>query len=125
MAGVDRLHLMVDCTGTALPSDRVLALLTEDVRELRHHLAEHFMWEESGGYLDSVTKRRPELSERVAELRNQHAEFLRLFDAALRSPELAELRRVTSEVLTGLRAHEAAENELVHEAAVEELGVAG
>ena len=93
-------------------------------------LRDHFAVEEEGGYLADILKVAPRLSRRAAHLEQNHKEFserleslLALARYAVEAPDDWERVRTGLEgFLQALRAHEDKENELVHEAFLDDLG---
>ncbi len=105
---------------------RTLALLEGFDPTLR----EHFAVEERGGYFSEVLQVAPRLSRRAERLQQNHLEFSRRLDRLLELTRDAvgapdKWERVTAGVADFLRElnfHEDAENELVREAFMHDLG---
>ena len=84
-------------------------------------LADHFRFEEEGGYMDAVLQREPELGHKVEELRQQHVQLLAALDelrtvARTPDPLPAEFGERVRAWVRQLRHHESQENLLVQEA---------
>jgi hemerythrin len=111
-------------TGAREEADR--DLLRGALNSLRRGLVRHFELEESDGYLKPVTDKRPTLSVRVAELRQQHDTILRgveRLDESMRSgANLDDVRGALFRVLQSLRQHESEEGELLQKTLVSDLG---
>lgn len=97
------------------------------LRKLRDELQRHFALEEQGGYMREVRERRPNWSDRIDELRRQHAQML--VDVGALVDEADELVQRTEEwqgkfeqLLAALSQHEQAENEIVQKAYQQDIG---
>jgi hypothetical protein len=131
----DLFHLMGSVrsafAASGTPSaDRRLCVL-ECLRGLRAHLAEHFIQEERGGFLEEAMTRVPRLSTAVREIVGQHPRLLAQLDAVI--------ERLAAEPFTGsswdaaadgftrfatqMAAHERSENAVVQEGYNEDLGL--
>jgi hypothetical protein len=105
---------------------RAMSLLTALQRELK----EHFVLEESAGLLAAAADAAPRLSRRVGLVGREHAELdvaaARILDDLLssqRSPERwAVLLESFERLSESLLAHERAEEEIVREAFMDDLG---
>lgn len=99
--------------------------LVQRLGSLRQRLREHFAFEEEGGYLSDVLRRRPVLKEQIAALESQHASFLHegaaLTEELLSSPPPHGITARVVHLLESLRAHEIAEHELI-DAALDDGG---
>ncbi len=90
-------------------------------------LSDHFALEEQGGYFAEVVAVAPRLSGRVARLRRNHPAFrLRLtrMRKHIPDPTIAwpEVEAQVAALLKALADHESAENDLVREAFMQDLG---
>lgn len=100
------------------------------VGELRNHLAEHFAWEEEGGYFGDLLDGVPQFAPRAESLRRQHGRLLEVFDefaANLHSDEPAfeswtAAHDALADLLERLSKHEHAETALVQEAVQRDIG---
>jgi hypothetical protein len=131
----DLFHLMSSAraafAASAPPTaERRLGVL-ESLRGLRAHLAEHFLQEEQGGFLEEAVTRVPRLSAAVREIVGQHPRLLAQLDAVI--------ERLAVEPFTGsswdaaadgftrfatqMAAHERSENAVVQEGYNEDLGL--
>jgi hemerythrin-like domain-containing protein len=98
--------------------------------EFARHVDRHFSFEEQEGFMHQVLRRRPTLSERVEELRREHEalrnDFQDLLALAERSRDDAMriqlLGTQLDATLLRLREHEGAENEVMQEAFLQDLG---
>jgi iron-sulfur cluster repair protein YtfE (RIC family) len=108
---------------------RVLSLLTA----LRRELKEHFALEESVGFLAAAADAAPRLSRRASRLTREHADvdaaLARLLQDLLSSQKSPERWATLLEVFAGLSetllAHERAEEEMVRQAFMDDLGGGG
>jgi iron-sulfur cluster repair protein YtfE (RIC family) len=108
---------------------RVLSLLTA----LRRELKEHFALEESVGFLAAAADAAPRLSRRASRLTREHADvdaaLARLLQDLLSSQKAPERWATLLEVFAGLSetllAHERAEEEMVRQAFMDDLGGGG
>lgn len=90
------------------------------VKSLRDHVAEHFAQEERGGYMAPVVAANPRFAAPAEQLLAEHARILRRFDDVAQKLGASpcgytcwsEGRRDICSVLSDLRRHEHAENEL-------------
>jgi hypothetical protein len=101
--------------------------LEEPFADLEGVLIEHFASEEQGGYFAEVLGVAPRLSGRVARLRRNHPAFRRRLTRLrehIRDPTIAwpEVEDRVAALLKALADHESAENDLVHEAFMQDLG---
>ena len=100
------------------------------VKALRDHVAEHFAQEERGGYMSPVVAADPRFAAPAEELLGEHARILARFDDVVEklggSPCAytcwSEGQRDICSVLSDLRRHEHAENELWQSAFDDESG---
>ncbi len=95
-----------------------LAALRARLGAQRIHLAEHFRFEEQGGYMETVRAREPRLERTIQQLGGEHALLMasleRLIEHARAASTLDdELREQVRTWIDSVRAHEARENELV------------
>ena len=123
-------HLLEELQNTFIErqvdNDVVVAMLDEAIR----HLQEHFQHEEQGGYFRGVVEAAPRFSDRVADLKCQHPQFLdclrKVRDGIVAAPlsdeswdkYCAELQRFMAVFLE----HERSENELIQEAYTRDIG---
>jgi hemerythrin-like domain-containing protein len=89
--------------------------------KLRTHLAEHFRFEEEGGYMAAVLKEEPRLTAEVQELFREHSQMAQTLDAIIeevgREPTVQDVSRQKIRAWIGkVRHHETRENDLVQEA---------
>lgn len=96
------------------------ALRTRMIRT-KEDLAEHFSYEEHGGYLQTVRARDPNLSCLIDRLKSEHRELRMALDALLwrfEHPDMLtpSLRADIKDWVTGVRTHETRENELIQDA---------
>ncbi len=90
-------------------------------------LIEHFAIEEQGGYFAEVLAVAPRLSGRVSRLKRNHPAFRRRLTRLRKhipDPTIAwpEVEARVAALLKALADHESAENDLVHEAFMQDLG---
>jgi hemerythrin-like domain-containing protein len=85
------------------------------------HLADHFHFEEEGGYMAAVLKREPRFSAEIQELLAEHGQMAQALDAIIeevgREPTVQDVSRRKIHAWVGkVRHHETRENDLVQEA---------
>lgn len=105
---------------------RAVSLLTA----LRRELEQHFALEERAGLLEAATRVAPRLSRRAGRLAHQHAEMNErlarllsdLLDSSCAPERWARLVEAFASFSGLLLAHEQAEEELVREAFMDDLG---
>jgi hypothetical protein len=108
------------------------ALTTPDrarqfLAELRDHVADHFLYEQEGGYMAAVLERRPQSARVVQRLLAEHRPLLEGLDALLREARAAGqiddgFRARVGAWAELLRRHEAEENVLVEDAFNQDIG---
>lgn len=111
-------------------TERVLLRATSLLTALRRDLAEHLGLEERAGLLSAAAEAAPRLSRRARRLTRDHAqlesELARLLDDLLASQSAPErwvdLAQGFGRFSEKLLAHEQAEDEVVHQAFMEDLG---
>ena len=89
--------------------------------KVRTHLADHFRFEEEGGYMAPVLEEEPRFAAEVQELLAEHGQMARALDAIIEEvgggPAVLDVSRQKIRAWVGkLRHHEARENDLVQEA---------
>jgi hypothetical protein len=89
--------------------------------KVRTHLADHFRFEEEGGYMAPVLKEAPRFRAEIQELLAEHSQMAQALDAILqevgREPAVADVSRQKIHVwVSKVRHHETRENDLVQEA---------
>jgi iron-sulfur cluster repair protein YtfE (RIC family) len=89
--------------------------------QLRTHLADHFRFEEEGGYMAPVLKQEPRLAPAIQELLAEHGQMAQTLSALIQevdtTPSLPETLREKVRAWVGrVRHHETRENNLVQEA---------
>jgi hemerythrin len=87
---------------------------------VRAHLADHFRYEEQGGYMEAVRLREPQLERTIQQLGDEHPRLLRLLDALLAESTGAtrlddRFREEVRAWIEGVRQHEARETRLVQD----------
>jgi type VI protein secretion system component VasF len=102
-------------------SSESLRELGSRLEQVRTHLAEHFRFEEDGGYMAAVLKEEPRLSREVQELLTEHSQIALTLDAIIE--EVARVLTVQNSSrqrihawLQKIRHHESREHSLVQEA---------
>ena len=101
--------------------------LDELLADFEVALSEHFAIEEQGGYFAEVLAVAPRLSGRVARLGGNHPAFRRRLTRLrqhIPDPTIAwpDVEARVAALLKALADHESAENDLVHEAFMQDLG---
>jgi len=89
--------------------------------KVRAHLADHFRFEEEGGYMAPVLKEEPRLSGKIQDLLAEHSQMAQVLDAIVeevgREPIVQDVSRQKIRAWLGkVRHHETCENDLVQEA---------
>ena len=108
----------------ALPPHERQDVFLATLRTLQERLKQHFQFEEQGGYMAHVLQQAPQLHRRVEELLAEHQHMTRDLEAlvdwttakAKGGSVPADVGAPTRTWLLRVRAHEAAENQLVQEA---------
>lgn len=113
---------------------RKLSSLTFVGKSFQRHLKRLIALEEEGGYMAVVLESRPELSEEVASLEQEHGRFRKALAGILRrlrqvSPDdrarLASLSDELGTMLDAIDAHNRKENRLLQEALLRDEGGEG
>jgi hemerythrin-like domain-containing protein len=89
--------------------------------KVRTHLADHFRFEEEGGYMAPVLKEEPRLSAQIQELLAEHSQMAQALETIIeevgRGPTVQDVSRQKIHAWVGkVRHHETRENDLVQEA---------
>jgi hypothetical protein len=97
------------------------AELTTRLGKVRAHLADHFRFEEEGGYMAPVLEEEPRFGSLAQELLAEHSQMAQALDALLQevtgAPTVQDVSRQKVRAWVGqVRHHEARENNLVQEA---------
>lgn len=93
-----------------------------------HELLSHFSAEEKGGYFDTLVAERPQFSQRVARLLDEHDEMRRTtvgLTAAARSLPPHQLAARLAELIATFEAHERAEVRLLQDFFSSDEGAGG
>lgn len=113
------------------PASERRAQVLESIRGLRSHLAEHFLQEERGGFLEEAVARVPRLSAAVREVVAQHPRLLAALDAVIERLAAEPWSSASwdaaadgfARFATQMAAHERSENAVVQEGYNEDLGL--
>ena len=116
---------------TAIPTPAHRDSLIAALRDLRTHLAAHFVQEERGGFLEESVARMPRLSKRVRAILDQHPDLLAELDRmieGLQSASFGPAAWARADHAFGaftehMTAHERSENSVVQEGYNEDLGL--
>lgn len=101
------------------------------LRDFKNHLLKHFDLEEEGGFIDDVLAEKPEATILVKKLEVEHVQIIAILDRLLDELKLMELHNIARlnniredvvELISTIRAHEAAENELIQDVYYQEYG---
>lgn len=101
------------------------------LRDFRNRLCKHFDLEEEGGFMNEIIDEAPERLNRVKELEAEHDQILSDLDAILAvlkimeirdAAKIEDVRRRVIQLLSTLRTHESAENELIQRVYYREHG---
>jgi len=116
MLVTDRISLIIGAPEGIVPENRFKKLLDYEIGFLTETLREHFLFEETGGYLSSTFASSPILAPQVEILRNEHAEMAAGLDVLKR--HLAgmarhDITRKLQDLVQTLHRHECAENDLL------------
>ncbi len=112
----DRISLIIGAPEGIVPEIRLRKLLDYEIGFLTETLREHFLFEETGGYLSSTFASSPKLAPRVEVLRGEHTEMAAGLDVLkknLAGLELHEIVRKLQDLIRTLHRHERAENDLL------------
>jgi hypothetical protein len=95
--------------------------LSSRLENVRTHLANHFAFEEEGGYMAGVLKEEPRFSAEIQELLTEHTEMAQTLDMILedvgRGPTIPDFsRQKIRSWISKVRHHETRENDLVQDA---------
>jgi hypothetical protein len=113
----------------ARTSTAMLPQLRSHLQATRVHIANHFQFEEQGGYMDSLRKREPRLERTIAGLAEEHEEMMQSLDTLIDSSrrpnsQLNVIRGRVREWIEQVRNHERRENDLVQDAFDFDVGAA-
>lgn len=91
------------------------------LENVRTHLANHFRFEEEGGYMARVLKEEPRFSAEIQELLTEHSQMAQTLDTILeevsRGPTIQDgARQRIRAWISMVRHHETRENDIVQEA---------
>lgn len=94
------------------------------IQQIRNLLADHFAAEEEDGYLSAALRVAPQFTARAEQLQRQHQEFLQQLDDHIRRltatpaqfASWSDACRDCDRLLSRMREHEQAENEIVRSA---------
>ncbi|NIR52828.1 hypothetical protein GWO43_29795 [candidate division KSB1 bacterium] len=101
------------------------------LRDFKNHLSKHFDVEEEGGFMNEILTEAPEALNQVKKLEAEHTHVLAALDEILDDlkvmevkdlPNVADIRNRVSGVISTIRAHEAAENDLIQTVYCQEYG---
>lgn len=126
--GIERQLNAAEAAGWAKNEAQVVLTAID---ELGRHLREHFAEEEAGGYMEEALALAPRFGPQAERLLKEHPTMLqqvgRLVELARCCCEQAqqgpELSRLAREFFATLRAHDAAENQIIQEAFNTDLGL--
>lgn len=125
---IDRLYVIASCRHGMLPQGRLRELLVRELQSLRSLLYGYFAHEETDGYLLEVTRSRPSLHLRVADLMSQHGELLRrcdeLFTRFAQGDDLEQLKAELRRILDDLELHEQTEVAMLEAAPLDDVAPA-
>jgi hemerythrin-like domain-containing protein len=101
------------------------------LRDFKNHLLKHFELEEDGGFMAEILSESPEAMNQVKKLEAEHGQIVSELDAILADlkkihekemPKLEDIRSRVIQLMTTIRNHEAAENELIQTVYYQEYG---
>ncbi|MFQ5652385.1 MAG: hypothetical protein ACE5IY_20840 [bacterium] len=101
------------------------------LRDFRLHLLKHFDLEEEGGFMQEILERAPEVHGKLRQLEMEHEKIVTDLDAILSAlktmafrneSKLEGIRSQVLQLLSDIRTHEAAENELIQTIYCQEYG---
>jgi len=122
----DRLTVIAATSAEVLPEFKLRNLLATELEEFSGTISVHFGHEEEGGYFSEVQARRPELSAQISQLQSEHENLVDQFaDLAKQLREgaaIASVATTVSEALEVLSQHESAEDELLQDGMLTDIG---
>lgn len=101
------------------------------LRDFRNHLLKHFDLEEEGGFMNEILSEAPEAMNKVKKLEAEHGQIISNVDGILadlkemQQKEISrfeEVRNRVTQLLTTVRNHEEAENDLIQKVYYQEYG---
>ncbi len=123
---VDRLDLISRSSPDRIPENRWRAVIEFETENLSEHLAEHFGFEERGGYMAEIVKNRPDLHTRGERLLEQHGTIRASFEdllSLIRGHAAREAIEVKLDLaLELMRVHERTEVRFMQEGVVRDIG---
>ncbi len=126
---MDRLIMLVMAPNEILDEARSRYILEREQRKLGKVILAHFDYEENEGYMGEVLLNAPQLARQVNALRKDHKDLRTLFqDLETESYDDGSLNHYKDSIIKALekvRKHEQAENEVLQNYLVEELGRQG
>jgi len=110
-----------------LPSGNGLAEVRTRLTATATHIAQHFRYEEQGGYMETLRKREPRLELAIQHLAQEHRLLSQSLDALRESAATATevddlLRGHIQRWVNHVRQHETRENDLVQDAYNQDIG---
>ena len=122
----DRLRVIAAEGARLLSEARARNLLAAELEGFGAAVSAHFGHEEQGGYFSEVRARRPELSTKIAGLKEQHQELVNRFAGlagALRGGAvITDVVAGVSEALETLAQHECDEDALLQDGMLTDIG---
>lgn len=123
-ADLRKLEVSVRPSSTASPED-----VRDELRSARTHTSEHFRLEEQSEWMDTVSKRGPNMERTAEHLRQEHREFLEALDTLIEVVQSAAslddaLREKIHQWIERVRRHEMSEDDLIQEAYNLDVGTA-
>ncbi len=112
----DRISLIISAPRGNLSEARFRKLLDYEIGYLIETLREHFLYEESSGYLSSTFASMPGLARRVETLKAEHTQMASGLDGLKKQLPEVTIPQITARLqflIQTLHQHEQAENELL------------
>jgi hemerythrin len=107
------------------PQEKAPAAIHTLLEEVKKHIAEHFQFEEQGGYMDQVRERFPNKDGIILKLYKEHQHLQHSLDGLLqeaRKPLDNDFREIVRVWIERIRHHESEENALIQETLNLEIG---
>lgn len=118
LLSIERLKIAAAWKGGGLSEPHLRKVVAIDLEELGALLAEHFAFEENGGYMHWILNHKPELQGEADRLQHQHGNILAEVNGLRNRAESVDINELKSSVLLildHLASHEAAEGKFLRQ----------
>lgn len=101
------------------------------LRDFKTHLLKHFDLEEEGGFMNEILSEAPETVNQIKKLEAEHSQIVSELDDILADlkemhekeiPKLEDIRNRVTQLMSTIRNHETAENNLIQKVYYQEYG---